>query len=71
MYSIPDSRDPSSANSNERVWVRPKIAREMLGCGPTTLYELIKRNRIVSRRVGGMRLISIASIKEIADDEAA
>ena len=46
-------------------WVRPRRAREVMDIGVTTLYKLIKDGRVVSKRVDGMRLIHLPSLKNI------
>lgn len=43
-------------------WVRPVVACALLGIGTTTLYNWFKEGRLVTRKVGGVRLISAASI---------
>jgi excisionase family DNA binding protein len=50
-------------------WVRPKAAAAMLGCGMTTLYEMLKDGRLESRKTGNLRLITVRSIRAIGDDE--
>ena len=37
----------------------------MLDMGVTKLYELIGDGRLVTRRVDGMRLVSVASIEKL------
>ena len=58
--------------SNERekpkpIWVRPKTAIEIGGFGMTTLYDLIATGKLKTAKVGGMRLISVASLEALAE----
>jgi hypothetical protein len=46
-------------------WVRPRRAREVVDIGVTKLYQLIKDGRVVSKRVDGMRLIHLPSLKNL------
>jgi hypothetical protein len=46
-------------------WVRPRRAREVMDIGTTKLYQMIKEGRVVSKRVDGMRLIHLPSLKAI------
>lgn len=52
------------------IWVRPKEATRLSGLGLTTIYALMARGVLISRKVGGARLISIASLERLgAGDE--
>jgi hypothetical protein len=56
------------ASSNPPIkWVRPKRAKELVPCGLTKLYELIGDGRLVTKRVDGMRLVSVASIEALGE----
>ena len=46
----------------EIQWVRPRTACEIGGFGLTTCYRLIGEGRLVTKKIDGMRLISVASI---------
>ena len=48
-------------------WVRPRRAAALLGCGLTKTYEFITDGRLVTKKVDGMRLISVASIERIGE----
>jgi excisionase family DNA binding protein len=48
-------------------WVRPRHAAKLLGCGLTKTYELIADGRLVTKKVDGMRLISVVSIERIGE----
>jgi hypothetical protein len=54
----------------EPIWVRPKRAAAIGGFGLTRCYELIKDGQLRTRKVGGMRLVSVASIKALGADAA-
>jgi hypothetical protein len=58
-------------NQPQPIWVRPKEAARLGGFGLTRCYELLASGALASRRVGGMRLISVASIKALGGDDAA
>jgi hypothetical protein len=47
----------------ERLVVSPRRARQMLDCGNTRLYELIKNNELESFLDGRSRKIVVASIR--------
>jgi excisionase family DNA binding protein len=51
----------------ERIWVRPKEAARLAGIGLTRIYEMIASGEVVSRKIGRMRLISVASIKALGE----
>jgi len=46
------------------LWVRPREAARLLGCGLTFMYDLIAAERVVSRK---MRLISTESLLRIGE----
>jgi excisionase family DNA binding protein len=48
----------------EILAVSPKVARQMLGCGNTRLYELLNAGEIKSYRDGGSRRVVVASLRE-------
>ena len=54
-----------TSDASRHVWVRPRRAARMLDMGVTKLYELIGDGRLVTRRVDGMRLVSVASIEKL------
>jgi hypothetical protein len=53
----------------EPIWVRPKRAAHIGGFGLTRCYELINGGQLKTRKIGGMRLVSVASIKALGTDE--
>ena len=55
----------------EPIFVRPKRGAKMAGIGLTKFYELMNSGIIKSRKVGGMRLAEVASIKALGADSAA
>ena len=55
----------------EPIWVRPKRAAQIGGFGLTRCYQLIADGSLKTVRVGGMRLVSIESIKALGADAAA
>jgi hypothetical protein len=53
----------------EPIWVRPKKAAHIGGFGLTRCYELINSGQLLTRKIGGMRLVSVSSIKALGTDE--
>jgi hypothetical protein len=49
----------------EPIWVRPKRAAKIGGFGLTRCYELINSGRLKTVKEGGMRLVSVESIKAL------
>jgi hypothetical protein len=50
------------------IWVRPAVACQMASIGLTKLYELIADGQVVSRKLGGARLVSVASLESLGED---
>ena len=57
-----------SAPKMAPIWVRPAEACKLASIGNTKLYELIADGDLVSRKVGGARLILVASIAALGAD---
>ena len=55
----------------DAIWVRPKQAARIGGFGLTRCYELINDGKLKTAKIGGMRLVSIASIRALGADAAA
>jgi hypothetical protein len=47
--------------------VRPKEAARIAGIGLTRLYELLGSDQLVNRKIGNIRLISVASIRALGE----
>lgn len=57
--------DLSSNNADvETLAVPPRIAKRMLGCGITRLYELLNCGELQSYRDGKSRKIVVASLRD-------
>jgi hypothetical protein len=57
---------------SKRSWVREPVAREMLGdVATSTVYKMKDQGLIESRKVGGIRLFSVASINKLIDEGVA
>jgi hypothetical protein len=52
-------------SKDERLVVRPRRAKQMLDCGNTRLYELLKSNELDSYLDGGARKITVESIHRL------
>jgi hypothetical protein len=52
----------------QAIWARPKAAAQIAGIGTTLLYRWIAAGRVVSKKIGGVRLVYIPSIHSIAAD---
>jgi hypothetical protein len=50
--------------SVEVLAVAPRIAKRMLGCGTTRLYDLLNRGELQSFRDGKARRIVVASLRD-------
>lgn len=61
----------SSNDKAKPIWVRPKKAAQIGGFGLTKCFELIASGQLVSRKIDGMRLVSVQSIEELGQDKAA
>ena len=53
----------------EPIWVRPKTGARMIDCGVTRFYELLNAGTFKTKKIGGMRLVSVASIKALGNDD--
>jgi excisionase family DNA binding protein len=51
------------------IWVRPREACRLMGAGMTRVYELLASGELESRKVGGLRLISVASIARLGESD--
>jgi excisionase family DNA binding protein len=47
--------------------VRPREAARLIGCGLTKIYQMLASGELGSRKIGNMRLISLASIKTLGE----
>jgi len=56
-------------NEVEPIFVRPKRGAKMADMGLTKFYDLMNRGVIKSRKVHGMRLAEVASIKALGAAE--
>jgi hypothetical protein len=64
-------RNPLQRHSSEpRIWVRPKEVCRLGGFGLTRCYELINDGTLESLKLGRMRLVSVASIEKLGQNEA-
>lgn len=66
---------PSNNVNAEALAVAPRIAKRMLGCGTTRLYDLLNRGELQSYRDGKSRRIVVASLhdyvrRQLAAEEA-
>jgi hypothetical protein len=52
------------------LWVRPRRAAKIKGCGLTKIHEFIKLNRVLSKRIDGMRLIYVPSLLALGEEQA-
>jgi hypothetical protein len=51
--------------ANRPIWVRPKEAAKLGGFGLTRCYELMNNGTLRTIKLGGMRLVSVASIENL------
>jgi excisionase family DNA binding protein len=59
---------PDQIISDRPLWCRPREACRLAGVGMTKMYEWIRDGTVASRRVGAVRLISIASLEKLGED---
>ena len=52
------------------IWVRPRRAAQICNLGLTRIYELIGTGEVESRKCGGARLISVASLLALGEEQA-
>lgn len=55
------------STSIEPIGVAPKVAWQMIGCGPTRGYEYLNAGELESYMVGRARRITTASIKSLVN----
>jgi excisionase family DNA binding protein len=55
----------------EVLAVTPRIAKRMLGCGTTRLYDLLNRGELQSYRDGKSRRIVVASLRDYVNRQIA
>lgn len=59
---------PTGPPEDRPIWARPKVAAKLAGIGLTLLYQWINEGRVISRKIGGARLISVASLVNLTPD---
>jgi len=66
--SRPQTR-PGAARGppEDPIWVRPKEAARLAGIGLTKIYEMLASGQLISRKIGRMRLVSVASIRALGE----
>ena len=62
--------DQETQTPAEPIWVRPRIAARMAGCGLTKFYELMNTGKVENVKIDGMRLARVASIKALGANAA-
>jgi hypothetical protein len=62
---LPPIRGPPEPQA---IWARPQHAAALAGIGVTLLYRWIAAGRVISKKIGGVRLVLVASIHNIAAD---
>ena len=61
----------SDITTHKPISVTVQTARKLTGLGNTTIYELIKQQRLKTVAVGRRRLILYRSLEELIGSEAA
>jgi hypothetical protein len=59
---------PPPTGPPELIWARPATAARMAGVGLTLLYRWLKAGRVIGRKIDGVTLISVQSIRDLQDD---
>ncbi|MBV9824097.1 MAG: helix-turn-helix domain-containing protein [Alphaproteobacteria bacterium] len=62
---------PKSKDDVQRIAVAPDDACIMLGIGKTKLFDLLKKQKLHSVKIGRARRITVASILRLLHGEAA
>jgi len=52
------------------LWVRPRRAAKLCDCSLSRLYQLMDDGTLHNAKVGGMRLVSVASIEALGEAPA-
>jgi hypothetical protein len=65
--SHPQKGPAAARGPPEAIWLRPKQAAQVAGIGLTRLYELLGSGELVSRKIGRIRLVSVASIRALGE----
>ena len=53
------------------IWIRPRDAVAQYGIRMTLLYKLINEGQIISKLIGGARVLSVASLDALGDEPQA
>jgi hypothetical protein len=61
---------PSSSPSPERIWIRPSEALARLPIGATKLNSMMASGQVISKLLGGCRLIYAPSLATVGDANA-
>ena len=64
---VPQARGPP-VPCGQIIWVRPREGARIAGVGLTCFYGWIRAELVRSKRVNGVRLVSVESIRDIAGD---
>jgi hypothetical protein len=64
-----DAQVPSSPPSPGRLWIRPSEALARLPVGPTKLNKMLATGEVVSKLLGGCRLIFAPSLDAVGDPQ--
>jgi hypothetical protein len=64
-----DAQAPSPPSSPGRLWIRPAEALARLPVGPTKLNKMLATGEVVSKLLGGCRLIFAPSLDAVGDPQ--
>jgi hypothetical protein len=64
----PRERGPPEQPALQPIWVRPREAARIAGVGMTLFNRWIAEQRVISRKIRGVRLVYVPSIHDIPAD---
>ncbi|HEX3410309.1 MAG TPA: hypothetical protein VHT00_01210 [Stellaceae bacterium] len=67
----PRARGPPEPPALQPIWVRTATGARLAGVGLSLFNRWIASSRVISKKVGGVRLVLVSSIYDIPDDPVA
>ena len=61
----------SRAVADDAIWARPKQAERIANVSQTTIKKLVREGTVVSIKLGRSRLISVQSLRDLGQAQAA
>jgi len=70
MRSGATLEEPTKVPPPSPLLVTVKDARRILGVGTTTIYRLIKSGALETRKIGARTLVTMKSVRRVAEEGA-